>query len=65
MASISASEWQNAYDSAKMKRMLSPKEEIAVKRASPIPSKIPDVEQSYRLLKLLERLEMEGFKLSR
>lgn len=60
---IPATSWQNALSFATSKRLISSDEMIALRIAGQIPNKLPTAVQCKKLLRVLERLQEEGFKL--
>lgn len=57
--------WERVNSFALEKRLVTPEALTALKYAVQIPNKLPSSYQSIKLLELLERVESEGFKLSK
>jgi len=57
----SSAEWRRIFDFVKVKKIISPDEENALRMAVRIPEKLPNMYQCQRLLSVLERAQSEGF----
>jgi hypothetical protein len=59
--SFTANQWLNLMQFAQSKHFLTPDEQVAIRIAVKIPTRIPNAYQSRKLLALIERMKTEGF----
>lgn len=60
----SAAQWRRVYSFAKDHKMMDADDIKAINIAMKLPTKVPTADQSNRLLRLLERIELEGFNMN-